>query len=140
MWACNKCEISKLQDRTNFYPLKSHKSGFDTVCIICRRSEANSASSSNTNRRREIVRLKGYTCEACSLKNSNPSFFDLDHIKPLRSGRGRRRYRIEDTNNLQLLCPNCHRMKTLEEDGFTTRLKNRETGYIVNEIEQIKLF
>lgn len=43
----------------------------------------------------------------CGEKSEDPSFFDIDHIHPRhRGGRGKR-------DNLQILCPNCHRRKTL---------------------------
>lgn len=52
----------------------------------------------------------GWSCKACHIESVDPGFFDIDHIVPS-SVIGRRTYR--DKGNLQVLCPNCHRCKTL---------------------------
>jgi hypothetical protein len=52
----------------------------------------------------------GWSCAQCFVESTEPCFFDIDHIVPC-SETGRRTY--GDMTNLQLLCPNCHRCKTL---------------------------
>lgn len=52
----------------------------------------------------KILERDGYKCCLCKLKNENSFFFDIDHING-----NNRDNRME---NLQTLCPNCHRLKT----------------------------
>jgi HNH endonuclease len=49
----------------------------------------------------------GWVCQHCGLYSDHVQFFDIDHIKPRRQGGD------SQTSNLQILCPNCHRIKTL---------------------------
>ncbi len=68
----------------------------------------------------------GLICKRCGLKNENPSFFDLDHIIPAKTTEATRRksrkggniYSLKELGNYQVLCPNCHRLKTIENKDF----------------------
>ena len=51
----------------------------------------------------------GWTCAHCKIKSTIASFFDIDHINPRANGGRNGKY------NLQILCPNCHRLKTAAE-------------------------
>lgn len=51
----------------------------------------------------------GWACSLCGIFSVDFRFFDVDHIHPKAAG-GRR---IKD--NLHVLCPNCHRIKTLSD-------------------------
>lgn len=66
----------------------------------------------------------GWLCAVCHVRSDEASFFDIDHIiarSELRKQFGNaraRKYRAsvfaeEKDNNLQILCPNCHKCKTL---------------------------
>lgn len=49
----------------------------------------------------------GWSCSHCGTQSDDFRFFDVDHITPRsKKGHGRRA-------NLQILCPNCHRRKTI---------------------------
>ena len=68
--------------------------------------------------RRKLAQMQNWKCasDACNLTGPLEAY-DLDHIVPLWKGG-------EDTeDNLQALCPACHRIKTdlerLERDGLT---------------------
>jgi 5-methylcytosine-specific restriction endonuclease McrA len=51
----------------------------------------------------------GWKCAQCGLFNTQHRFFDIDHILPRsKGGNGLR-------DNLQILCPNCHRIKTCHD-------------------------
>lgn len=51
----------------------------------------------------------GWDCSKCGLHSPDFRFFDVDHITPRsKHGHGRR-------DNLQILCPNCHRSKTIAD-------------------------
>lgn len=55
----------------------------------------------------------GWSCMACGLHHKHPEFFDVDHIIQASDGG---KTAIE---NLQILCPNCHRKKTRSIDQFS---------------------
>lgn len=57
----------------------------------------------------------GWACNVCFIQSDDARFFDIDHIVPC-SVIGKRT--IRDRNNLQLLCPNCHRCKTLQLESW----------------------
>lgn len=50
-----------------------------------------------------------HTCQSCGLRE--PEIMEVDHIK-LKSKFPELRYKLE---NLQTLCPNCHKRKTIKE-------------------------
>jgi 5-methylcytosine-specific restriction enzyme A len=49
------------------------------------------------------------TCAVCGIIDQDPSFFDIDHIIPVSQGGS------SFKENLQMICPNCHRRKSLRE-------------------------
>jgi hypothetical protein len=55
----------------------------------------------------------GWSCMGCSQRDLNFSFFEIDHIKR-RSQGGSSQF-----DNLQCLCPNCHKRKTQGIDGLS---------------------
>ncbi len=60
----------------------------------------------------------GWSCSSCGEFDSHQSFFDIDHIVAKCNGG-------EDTvENYQVLCPNCHKRKTLNVDRKVTRVKS----------------
>ncbi len=50
--------------------------------------------------------VKEHTCNECNLKSSDFRFFDVHHVNGVHMDNRK--------ENLQLLCPNCHRNKTIE--------------------------
>jgi len=64
----------------------------------------------------------GWSCSKCGEASHDPRFFDLDHIQPRhKSGNGRRQ-------NLQILCPNCHRRKTILDLRGSGEITANELG------------
>lgn len=61
---------------------------------------------------RQQVKIRdNYTCQICGLRDVE--IMEVDHIKPIRKYK---RYGfIDDINNMQTICPNCHRRKTNRE-------------------------
>lgn len=55
----------------------------------------------------------GWNCLACSIQHSNFRFFEIDHIIQVNNGGS------NQVENLQILCPNCHKKKSLQIDGFS---------------------
>lgn len=49
----------------------------------------------------------GWNCSCCNKSHKHWSFFDVDHVIPAASGGP------DHTDNFQVLCPNCHKCKTL---------------------------
>jgi 5-methylcytosine-specific restriction endonuclease McrA len=69
-----------------------------------------------TKRRVKIIIRDNYQCQKCNLRNTNPSFFDVDH----KDGNSHN----NDVSNLWTLCPNCHKLKTIDGKEW---IKNRTT-------------
>ena len=103
-WRKNNPEKYKLQ-KQNYLKRFKEKYGFNPT--------------NNNKTRRLIIEEVNFRCEHCGLhKPDGYSFFDIDHIKPIRRRGSRWRqgmYKKESRKNLQVLCPNCHRIKTILE-------------------------
>jgi 5-methylcytosine-specific restriction endonuclease McrA len=54
-----------------------------------------------------------YLCQHCLKKNRATPAQEVDHIVPKAKGG------TDDIDNLQSLCPPCHRAKTIEDNGGT---------------------
>lgn len=109
---CYLCQKILDLNSDNFYrSKKSGQVGFVSECKKCRRKW-------NYRFRQRIIKERGFSCEKCGLKNTNYSFFDIDHIIPIL----RRTNKIEkvylkkgDEDKIMVLCPNCHRLKTIAD-------------------------
>lgn len=53
---------------------------------------------------------KGTQCVLCGLEPNETRILEVDHIVPLWAGG------LDVAGNLQTLCPNCHRLKTIADD------------------------
>lgn len=51
----------------------------------------------------------GWECKQCGVSHRHWHMFDIDHITPRAAGGSNKRH------NLQILCPTCHRIKTMAE-------------------------
>lgn len=115
-----KCYICKEIYKLNAdnFP-KSNKKDYNGFRYICKKCMRQKGSWSNLRDRREkFIKDRNFTCAYCGLKNNNFAFFDIHHIKSYRhTGKHRKRFirANENFNNLQLLCPNCHRLKTINK-------------------------
>lgn len=61
--------------------------------------------------RRDGSIVVGTVCRRCGFVASHPSQIQLDHILPVGLGGSR-----DDPDNLQLICANCHAIKSAVED------------------------
>lgn len=112
---CYKCkEIKKLE---LFKLSKNHSGGRDYVCLQCNAVILREMINIHNNRS-AVIEALGRRCQKCGIEHEHKSFFDLDHIEPIRHGRGRRRYSVKKLTSYMVLCPNCHRIKTITENGF----------------------
>ncbi len=61
--------------------------------------------------RQQILKGQNNTCQRCGLQDFSEGFMEVDHIK------SKKIYPESqfDLNNGQVLCPNCHRRKTMED-------------------------
>lgn len=74
--------------------------------------------------RKQALKRDDYTCQVCHLRDEE--IMDVDHIKPKRSSSQRFRWEIADIHNLQTLCPNCHKRKSIQETKFhSAHVKSR---------------
>lgn len=73
----------------------------------------------NFERQRNIVLKRlGLKCNKCGIENNNLSFFDIDHIVPIKKSSNRRNLKMSEIDNYMVLCPNCHRLKTISGNEF----------------------
>lgn len=106
-----KCYVCKeIKTLDNFYKRKNLKGAhsWKYACIGCNK---------HTNKgrfRSKFVKEKGNKCEKCFIYNENDTFFDVDHIDSSIKISKNRSAKASERNNLQVLCPNCHRLKSLE--------------------------
>jgi len=113
---CYVCGIVKDLNEKNFCKSKRKKDlWFKYECKVCafKRLKKNYA----YNLKKRLIIKAGYRCERCGLRKKNLMFFDIDHIVPRRRRTLKEpsNIKIKDISNLQVLCPNCHRLKTIED-------------------------
>jgi 5-methylcytosine-specific restriction endonuclease McrA len=71
----------------------------------------------------------GWNCQGCKLRHGSIFFFEIDHIIPSSESGSNK------PDNLQLLCPNCHKIKTQELNGITRRHSFRKNNFVGNSPE-----
>lgn len=118
---CYVCKQIYPLDFENFHrrikPYKGNilNKGFTSECkkCLCKRKNGD---------KRKIKILSGLRCNKCGIEHENHKFFDVDHVIPLRrrtnkisEHRAKPRLKDYESGLLQVLCPNCHRLKTLSE-------------------------
>lgn len=115
---CRKCGISFQPNGIRHFYCGNAKS--KTGCSWKREQEISRKWNINNNFRYQFILAKGKKCEKCGIENENLSFFDVDHITPLKrkSLYPSVRYQEKDKHNFQVLCPNCHRLKTIANKEF----------------------
>ena len=109
---CTACK--KILPRTPefFYKNRCTADKMTTECINCCRLLTRKESKF----RQEFVNKLGNKCNHCGMVSMVKSFLEVDHINPVYFIDGKRRYfSREDKSNLQVLCPNCHKLKTIED-------------------------
>ena len=81
--------------------------------------------------RQKCLERDNYTCQKCGFRDL--MIMDVDHIIPIKMGRmDRRRFEKErlakesGMSNLQVLCPNCHRIKSILESED----RRKDTGHL----------
>jgi 5-methylcytosine-specific restriction endonuclease McrA len=112
---CEECGTNKVMTRG-----LSKKDGrvlFKKKCYTCsghysrRKEKGENFGSRQRPYKEAIIRKKEtMTCERCGFKAEDPCQLDIDHIDGNHSN--------NDPSNHQVLCANCHRLKTkLNKDG-----------------------
>lgn len=109
---CWICKELKPLDADTFYHNKNKPDGCGTECKECHKRKGQER---RTARRRLFIESRGNMCARCGLKHEDFKFFDLDHIVPLNDTKSPRGWRNDNGDNLQVLCPNCHRVKTMQD-------------------------
>lgn len=120
MKLCSTCQLSK--PLSGFYRHRSRADGYSDFCKDCARA---AKLRSRADDRAELLALFGSACRRCG--NDDRRVLELDHVNgggtaerlaDLRRGIHDRRF-IEhvraDLASYQLLCANCHRIKTWED-------------------------
>ena len=67
------------------------------------------------NHKEKIFSILGKKCNHCGVEKDDISFFDIDHIIPVQRKTRKEHVvtKVSEIKNLQILCPNCHRLKTI---------------------------
>ncbi len=94
------------------------KQVYGTLCSTCRK-----------NRKRGLHYLKKRECEICGFISQHPSQIDIDHIDG--------NHFNNDPSNLQSLCANCHRLKTITNRDHLSFMNKSDTNK--NEEEQCQV-
>ena len=93
-----RCGSSKLKIGCSYWAVKNS---------VSRHNKRRVLDFSGVLSKRQQVRIKfDYTCQGCGLRNDTKGFLDIDHTDGDMTNN-----KIE---NLNLLCPNCHRFKTIK--------------------------
>jgi 5-methylcytosine-specific restriction endonuclease McrA len=71
--------------------------------------------------RNQVIQKQNYTCQKCGMQDYTKGFMEVDHIKSQVSFPELSR----DLENGQVLCPNCHKRKTIEEKDFYHKNRNK---------------
>lgn len=102
-WVCKNIKELKLFKKSK---AKKDSGGYAYICNSCHIKDH-----PKVKLKISFLSTKELKCDKCGVENENKSFFDLDHIIPISKNKSLQ----FDRNNIQLLCPNCHRLKTLED-------------------------
>ncbi len=116
-----KCSICKgIFNRTKefFYNNKSKNDKLTTECKECLKKKT----LARTKERSKFIENHGNKCNSCNIYNINPTFFDIDHVIPIQVT-NEKRNKINISNS-QVLCPNCHRLKTIKDKEKYGKDKN----------------
>lgn len=117
---CSTCKNIYELNKVNFSQSKKKRlNGFGRNCRKCQilvfQEMKQKYNSSYGYKRNKTVEAFGRKCNACGLKSSIKGFFDIDHIIPVGRDKNKRLIKNDNMKNLQILCPNCHRLKTIED-------------------------
>ena len=93
--AKGNCICGNQQESKGIY---KGKQVFSRYCSSCKRRKSRKSSA------------KKLICEKCGFEASHPAQIDIDHIDG--------NHKNNDPENLQALCANCHRLKTMEEKDY----------------------
>ena len=86
--------------------VKIIKSGNSYKCLNSKRIQSSRAGRINSSYRKILGYKKEFYCELCGIENKDYRFFDVDHKDS--------NHKNNNDENLQILCPNCHIIKTLK--------------------------
>jgi hypothetical protein len=117
---CCICKKIKDLNLENFYNCSiKGQCGFRSSCKDCdkKRFLKNVKNFEDYNAKAYILKTLGKKCNHCGIKSNIKGFFDIDHIEPriIHTKKEPRNTKKGEIKNLQVLCPNCHRIKTIKD-------------------------
>lgn len=118
---CYVCKIVK--NKNEFYKNKANSYGVTDECKIC---ISKLQKKKNYEARKKFIEEKNNMCEICGKQHKDISFFEIDHIIPLHKSKKSRTNLYSSSTKfyeLQVLCPNCHKEKTIKENREAQNLK-----------------
>jgi 5-methylcytosine-specific restriction endonuclease McrA len=119
---CRYCKEVLDLNSNNFYKDKGDKdwNKFRYDCKQCNRKRFKTLKNNYTSlsQKKRILNILGRKCNRCNMESNINGFFDIDHIIPRRRKTLKipSNTKISELGNLQILCPNCHRLKTIEDN------------------------
>lgn len=105
-------ECNERPQKTNGY--KHGKEIFKHICSTCDKNRYPPDYSRKTKRQK----IKKKHCEKCGFVAKHYAQLDIDHIDGNRNN--------NDPSNLQTLCANCHRLKTVKERDNLKRYSSKQ--------------
>lgn len=119
-----KCHLCKKIKKLSVFPKRSAKylgyRAYKEACKSC-----GPVSRLRYDFRTRFIASRGNRCEKCGLHNPHKSFFDLDHIDRSKKVHKHRSALASEKDNLQVLCPNCHRLKGIKHGDIGRSKKLR---------------
>lgn len=73
----------------------------------------------NSCRKKKYGQIKPPSCSKCGFAAEHPCQLDIDHIDG--------NHENDDAINLQVLCANCHRLKTIQQRDHIAVVVNKKT-------------
>lgn len=114
---CWDCKTIFDANTLYFYQNVSNGDGLSSECRECKKKYSIKRGRILQQLRIEFIKSVGSKCMKCGFYCKDSSLFDIDHIIPVFKTKEKRGLPlVYSIDRFQVLCPNCHRLKTIYEN------------------------